>query len=50
MPEVAGVDLTEEQCRSQGVDYMVGRSDLSFIPRGAIAGHRNIEVDLNTED
>ena len=49
MSEVAGVGLTEEQCRSQGLDYMVGRSDLSLIPRGAIAGHRNIEVDFQQE-
>ena len=42
MPEVAGVGLTEEQCRSQGLDYVVGRSDLSLIPRGAIAGHGGI--------
>ena len=38
MPEVAGVGLTEEQCRSQGLDYVVGRSDLSLTPRGVIAG------------
>jgi NAD(P) transhydrogenase len=42
MPEVAGAGLTEEQCRSQGLDYEVGRSDLSLIPRGAIAGHGGI--------
>ena len=42
MPEVAGVGLTEEQCQSQGLDYAVGRSDLSLIPRGAIAGHGGI--------
>ena len=42
MPEVAGVGLTEEQCRLQGLDYVVGRSDLSLIPRGAIAGHGGI--------
>jgi NAD(P) transhydrogenase len=42
MPEVAGVGLTEEQCRSQGLDYEVGRSDLSLTPRGAIAGHGGI--------
>jgi NAD(P) transhydrogenase len=42
MPEVAGVGLTEEQCRLQGLDYSVGRSDLSLIPRGAIAGHGGI--------
>jgi NAD(P) transhydrogenase len=39
LPEVAGVGLTEEQCRSQGLDYVVGRADLSLIARGAIAGH-----------
>jgi NAD(P) transhydrogenase len=38
MPEVAGAGLTEEQCREQGLDYEVGRSDFDFIPRGAIAG------------
>jgi NAD(P) transhydrogenase len=38
MPEVAGVGLTEEQARKQGIDYIVGRADFSRIPRGAIAG------------
>ena len=38
MPEVAGAGLTEEQCRAQGLDYAVGRSELSETPRGAIAG------------
>ena len=42
MPEVAGVGLTEEQCYAQGLDYLVGRSDLSLTPRGAIAGHGGI--------
>jgi NAD(P) transhydrogenase len=42
IPEVAGVGLTEEQCRSQGMDYVVGRSDLSLSSRGAIAGHGGI--------
>ena len=42
MPEVAEAGLTEEQCRSQGLNYEVGRSDLSLIPRGAIAGHGGI--------
>src|SRR6185437_4187846 len=37
MPEVAGVGLTEEECKAQGLEYEVGRSDLSLIPRGAIA-------------
>lgn len=39
MPEVAGVGLTEEQCRLQGLDVEVGRSDLAVTPRGAITGH-----------
>ena len=38
MPEVSGAGLTEEQCREKGLDYQVGRSDLEFTPRGAIAG------------
>jgi NAD(P) transhydrogenase len=38
MPEVSGAGLTEEQCRDKGLDYEVGRSDLSLTPRGAIAG------------
>jgi NAD(P) transhydrogenase len=39
MPEVAGVGLTEEQCRAQQIDYEVGRSDLATTARGAITGH-----------
>jgi NAD(P) transhydrogenase len=51
MPEVAGVGLTEEQCRSQGLDYEVGRSDLSLTPRGAIAGHEGIlKLIFNKKD
>ena len=42
LPNLAGAGLTEEQCRSQALDYEVGRSDLSLIPRGAIAGHGGI--------
>jgi NAD(P) transhydrogenase len=38
MPEVSGAGLTEEQCRDRKLDYEVGRADLSFTPRGAIAG------------
>jgi NAD(P) transhydrogenase len=38
MPELSGAGLTEEQCRENGLDYQVGRSDLSLTPRGAIAG------------
>ena len=51
MPEVAGVGLTEEQCRSKGLDYVVGRSDFSLIPRGAIAGHGGIlKLIFNKKD
>jgi NAD(P) transhydrogenase len=39
MPEIAGAGLTEEQCRAQGIDYEVGRSEFDLIARGAIAGH-----------
>jgi NAD(P) transhydrogenase len=39
MPEMAGVGLTEEQCREQGIDYAVGRCTLASVPRGAISGH-----------
>jgi NAD(P) transhydrogenase len=38
MPEASGAGLTEEQCHEKGLDYEVGRSDLSLTPRGAIAG------------
>jgi NAD(P) transhydrogenase len=38
MPELSGAGLTEEQCRDKGLDYEVGRADLSLTPRGAIAG------------
>ena len=38
MPEVSGAGLTEEQCQQQELDYEVGRADLAFTPRGAIAG------------
>jgi NAD(P) transhydrogenase len=39
MPEVAGAGLTEEQCKSQRLDYEVGRSEFDLTPRGAISGH-----------
>jgi NAD(P) transhydrogenase len=39
MPEMAGVGLTEEQCREQGLNYSVGRSTFAILPRGAISGH-----------
>jgi NAD(P) transhydrogenase len=38
MPEISGAGLTEEQCLAQQVDYEIGRADLAFTPRGAIAG------------
>jgi NAD(P) transhydrogenase len=38
MPEATGAGLTEEQCREQGVDFEIGRTDLGCTPRGAIAG------------
>jgi NAD(P) transhydrogenase len=38
MPELAGVGATEEQIRSSGTPYVVGRCDLSQTARGAIAG------------
>jgi NAD(P) transhydrogenase len=38
LPEVAGVGATEEQVRSTGIPYVVGRCDLSKTARGAIAG------------
>jgi NAD(P) transhydrogenase len=38
MPEVAGAGLTEERCRTEGIDYAVGRCELDMTPRGAIAG------------
>jgi NAD(P) transhydrogenase len=39
MPEMAGVGMTEEECRAAGIDYAVGRCALSSIARGAISGH-----------
>jgi NAD(P) transhydrogenase len=38
LPELAGVGATEEQIRSSGAPYVVGRCDLSETARGAIAG------------
>lgn len=38
MPEVSGAGLTEEKCGEKGLDYRVGRAELEFTPRGAIAG------------
>jgi NAD(P) transhydrogenase len=38
VPEVARVGLTEEEAKAQGVDYEVGRSKFSELPRGIISG------------
>jgi NAD(P) transhydrogenase len=38
VPEVAGVGLTEEEAKAQGIDYEVGRSNFSELPRGIISG------------
>lgn len=39
VPEVAGVGLTEEDAKTQGIDYEVGRSSFATLPRGIISGH-----------
>ncbi|MGB6977347.1 MAG: FAD-dependent oxidoreductase, partial [Gammaproteobacteria bacterium] len=39
VPEVAGVGLTEEDAKTQGIDYEVGRSSFAMLPRGIISGH-----------
>lgn len=39
VPEVAGVGLTEEEAKHQGIDYEVGRASFETLPRGIIAGH-----------
>lgn len=38
VPEIAGVGLTEEEAKAQGIDYEVGRSYFSELPRGIISG------------
>jgi len=38
IPEVAGVGLTEEAAKAQGIDYEVGRSSFATLPRGIISG------------
>lgn len=38
VPEVAGVGLTEEEAKAQGIDYEVGQSYFSALPRGIISG------------
>ena len=39
VPEVAGVGLTEEEAKIQGIDYEVGRASFATLPRGIISGH-----------
>lgn len=38
IPEIALVGLTEEQCRAQGLAYLVGRAYADQNPRGQITG------------
>ncbi|MFI5236093.1 MAG: Si-specific NAD(P)(+) transhydrogenase, partial [Gemmatimonadales bacterium] len=38
VPELALVGLTEEECRAQGIDYLVGRAFYEKSPRGQIIG------------
>ena len=38
MPELAGVGLTEDNAKEQGIDYEVGRCNFGAIPRGIISG------------
>jgi NAD(P) transhydrogenase len=38
VPELAGVGLTEDNAREQGIDYEVGRCSFGTIPRGIISG------------
>lgn len=39
VPEVAGVGLTEEDAKTLGIDYEIGRSSFATLPRGIISGH-----------
>ena len=38
VPELAGVGLTENNAKEQGIDYGVGRCSFGEIPRGLISG------------
>ena len=40
VPELAGVGLTEDNAKGQGIDYEVGRCSFGEIPRGLISGTR----------
>ena len=51
LPEVAGVGMTEERVRADGIPYVVGRCDLATTPRGAIAGHGGLlKLIFRTDD
>ncbi|HYX72291.1 MAG TPA: FAD-dependent oxidoreductase [Nitrososphaera sp.] len=38
VPELAGVGLTEDKAKEQGIDYEVGHCSFGTIPRGLISG------------
>ena len=38
VPELAGVGLTEDNAKEQGIDYEIGRCGFGEIPRGLISG------------
>ena len=38
VPELAGVGLTEDNAKEQGMDYEIGRCSFGEIPRGLISG------------
>ena len=38
VPELAGVGLTEDNAKEQGIDYEIGRCSFGEIPRGLISG------------
>lgn len=40
IPEVAGVGLTEDDAKAQGIEYEVGRSSFETLPRGVISGRQ----------
>jgi NAD(P) transhydrogenase len=51
LPEVAGVGATEEEVHAAGIAYAVGRCDLGFTARGAIAGHGGLlKLIIRAED
>jgi len=52
IPEVSMVGITEEQAQAEGMDYVVGRSHHSKIPRGRIMGARSgvLKMIVSKED